>query len=414
MGGSKRPPSLSPKAAPWLAEDGVRAVFAALSAAGHEARVVGGAVRNALLQRPVSDIDFAATATPMETESACLRAGLRVIPTGVAHGTVTVIAGGRSFEVTTLREDVETDGRHAVVRFGRDWRRDAERRDFTMNALYAEADGRIFDPIGGLPDALARRVRFIGDARQRIREDYLRSLRFFRFHAQYGRGAIDRAGLDAALAERSGLRRLSAERVRAETFKLLAAPGAADAVEAMSEFGVLDAVLPGPVNLARLNRMAALDRRAPDPLRRLAALTLFAEEDAERLGARLRLSNREAKRLAAMARFMRFRGDEKAARRALYALGPELYADAIAMAQADAGDKSPRWRGLRGLPLRWTAPRPPVSGADLAPLGFHGPALGAALRRVEALWIEADFTADRAALLRAAARMAESKLPEEA
>ncbi|MBN9263737.1 MAG: CCA tRNA nucleotidyltransferase, partial [Hyphomicrobium sp.] len=229
--------------APWLERPETRAVLSALAAAGHEARIVGGTVRNALLGEPVTDVDIATTATPDETMAAARAAGLDAIPTGVSHGTVTIVAHHVPFEVTTLREDVETFGRHARVAFTADWAADARRRDFTINALYCDANGTISDPLGGLADLAARRVRFIGDARERIREDALRILRFFRFHARYSAEAIDAEGLAACAAERHLLAKLSAERVRAELLKLLDAPGAARAIAVMAAYGFIVEIL---------------------------------------------------------------------------------------------------------------------------------------------------------------------------
>ena len=231
--------------APWLREGPLARLLTVLDRDGEEARVVGGAVRNVLLDLPPGDIDVATTAVPDEVIRRAEAAHFKPVPTGIAHGTVTVVAEGRPFEVTTLREDVETFGRHATVRFGRDWKRDAERRDFTMNAFSLSADGTVHDYVGGLPDLKARRVRFIGDAATRIAEDYLRILRFFRFHAGYGEGAPDAAGLHAAIAARAGLDQLSRERVRMEIVKLLVAPRAAAALAVMSEAGLLGSVLGG-------------------------------------------------------------------------------------------------------------------------------------------------------------------------
>ena len=211
-------------AADWFLWPGTQAVFACLNRDGFESRVVGGAVRNALLGRPVNEVDFATTAKPDDVVRLAAQAGIKTVPTGIAHGTVTLIACGVPFEVTSLRRDVETDGRHATVAFGTDWAEDARRRDFTMNALYADAQGKVHDPLGGLNDLRAGRVRFVGDPAQRIREDYLRTLRFFRFSAGYARGAFDPEGIAAAIRERMGLLRLSRERVRTELLRILAAP----------------------------------------------------------------------------------------------------------------------------------------------------------------------------------------------
>src|SRR4051794_16288976 len=267
-------------------------LLAALDGAGEEARVVGGAVRNALLGRPVRDIDVATTATPEVVTARAREVGFRPVPTGIEHGTVTVVVEGAPFEVTTLREDIETDGRRAVVRFGRDFDADARRRDFTINALSLGRDGRLHDPVGGLADLAARRMRFIGDPAARIREDYLRTLRFFRFHAEYGEGDLDRAGLEAAIREREGLGVLSPERIRAELLKLLTARRGVALVEALADAGLLTRLTGGVGEIGRLGRAASHARDGePDALRRLAALAVTTREDAERLRERLRLSN---------------------------------------------------------------------------------------------------------------------------
>ena len=239
---SCEPPNLA--GADWLTRPQTRAVLAALAAKGFAARAVGGAVRNALLGRTVGDIDIATSARPEEVIAAARAAGLAAVPTGIDHGTVTVIADQVPYEVTTLRRDVATDGRHATVAFTDDWEADARRRDFTLNALYCDAEGQVFDPLGGYPDLVAQRVRFIGDAHERIREDYLRILRFFRFTAEYAAGPPDAAGLAACVSEREGLTRLSAERVRQELLRLLVAPRAAELVRAMQDYGILALVLP--------------------------------------------------------------------------------------------------------------------------------------------------------------------------
>jgi poly(A) polymerase len=294
-----RPTSLA--GAAWLLRPETQVVLGALASAGHDARIVGGAVRNALLGEPVTDIDIATTATPDEVTAAARAAGLGAVPTGLAHGTVTVIADGVPFEVTTLREDVETFGRHARVAFTADWAADARRRDFTINALYCDRDGNVSDPLGGLDDLAARRVRFIGDARERIREDALRILRFFRFNAQYAHDVPDPDGLAACAAERARLAHLSAERVRAELLKLLAAPGAAPAIAVMFTHGFIVDVLGRAPRIGLLERLVALDaaaQRTADPLLRLSVLAVAVDEDRDHLAARLRLSRAERDDLA--------------------------------------------------------------------------------------------------------------------
>jgi poly(A) polymerase len=402
----------------WLREGPVAQLLALLDREGEEARVVGGAVRNALLAEPVGDIDIATTATPDQVIARVEAAGFKAVPTGIEHGTVTVVAEGRPHEVTTLREDVETDGRRAKVAFGRDWRRDAERRDFTMNALSVTRDGTVHDYVGGWIDLQLRRVRFIGEPATRIAEDYLRILRFFRFHAAYGRGAPDPAGLAACMAARQHLERLSRERVRMEMFKLVVAAHAVPVLAVMSEAGLLLPVLGGVPLLASFANMTKIETAlelAPDPVRRLGALALFIVEDADRLRERLRLANAEHERLHAMADGWRRISAEKAeqdGRAALYRLGRERFTDRVLLAwtRSPAGVADTTWHELARLPERWTAPEFPLKAADFLNRSVaKGPALGAALRAAEEVWIAADFptdAADIAAIADAAARRA--------
>ena len=404
------PPALLKDAA-WLREGALARLLDVLGRDGEEARVVGGAVRNALLGEPIREFDIATTAVPQEVIRRATAAGFRPVPTGIEHGTITVVIGSRPFEVTTLREDVETFGRHASVRFGRDWRADAQRRDFTMNALSAGADGVVFDYVGGLADLNARRVRFIGDANKRIAEDYLRILRFFRFHAAYGHGLPDAAGLAACIAARAGLGQLSRERVRMELLKLLLARHATPALAAMAESGLLVPVLGGVPDLAGFQNMAKVETAAgvqADPVQRLGALGARIAEDAERLWQRLRLSNVEHERLASMAdSWWRISpADEKGARALLYRLGPERFVDRVllAWARSPATAHDPAWRALAALPGHWTAPVFPLKAADFIKRGVpQGPALGAALHEAEAAWIAADFPADPEAIAAIAA-----------
>jgi poly(A) polymerase len=394
---------------PWLREGPLARLLAVLDRDGEEARVVGGAVRNALLDLPPGDIDVATTAVPDEVIRRAEAARFKPVPTGLAHGTVTVVAEGRPFEVTTLREDVETFGRHATVRFGRDWKRDAERRDFTMNAFSLSADGTVHDYVGGLPDLKARRVRFIGDAATRIAEDYLRILRFFRFHAGYGEGAPDAAGLQAAITARTGLDQLSRERVRMEIVKLLVAPRATAALAVMSEAGLLGSVLGGVPLLPGFVRMSGIEAAlglGADAIRRLGALNVLIAEDAERLLSRLRLSNAEHERLAAMGTgWWRVSPamDEAAARELIYRIGPDAFAERalLAWARSDSKADDPAWRALATLPQRWTAPVFPLKAADFMARGIEkGPELGRALAAAEERWIAAGFPMDGTELRR--------------
>ncbi len=391
----------------WLSAGALPRLIAVLDRDGEQARVVGGAVRNALLDIPISEIDVATTAPPEEVVRRVQAAGFKAVPTGIKHGTITVVVNGHPFEVTTLREDVETYGRHAKVAFGRDWRTDAERRDFTMNALSASADGTIYDYVGGLADLAERRVRFIGDPQKRIAEDYLRILRFFRFHAAYGTSEHPYAeGLAACIAGRDGLDQLSRERVRMEVMKLVVAPHAVPTLIAMADAGLLLRVIGGVGYLGAFEMMAKVEDAiglAPDPARRLGALALAVIEDAERLWQRLRLTNHERERLASMAEdWWRVRpGNEQAARALLYRLGPEKFTDRVllAWAHASAGAQDRDWHAMASLPQRWSAPAFPLRAADFLARGLEkGPALGAAMAAAEAAWIEAGFPADDAAM----------------
>jgi poly(A) polymerase len=391
----------------WLSAQPLARLLATLNHDGEEARVVGGAVRNALFGQPPGDIDIATTAVPGEVIRRVEAQGFKPVPTGLDHGTVTVVADEVPFEVTTLREDVATDGRKAVVRFGRDWRADAERRDFTMNALSVSPDGLIHDYVGGLPDLKARRVRFIGDAGTRIAEDYLRILRFFRFHAAYAQGDPDADGLAASIRARGGLERLSRERVRMELIKLLVAGGAAPTLGVMTETGLLGDVLGGVPMVAGFARMTALEKMlglSPDPMRRLAALAVMTADDAERLWQRLRLTNVEHSRLASMAQaWWRITAscDEAQAQTLLYRLGSDRFIDRVLMAWARSGADTTdgSWHDLARLARRWTPPRFPLRAADLTRRGVpKGPRLGAALRAAEEAWIAAGFPAEPAAV----------------
>ena len=390
----------------WLKNDAIARLLVMLGRDGEEARVVGGAVRNALMGLPVNEIDVATTAEPNQVMHRAEAAGFKAIPTGVEHGTVTVVIDGRPFEVTTLRTDVETYGRKAKVMFGRDWQQDAERRDFTINALSASADGRVYDYVGGLADISARKVRFIGDPEKRIAEDYLRILRFFRFHAHYGSGAPDPAGLLACIRARSGIDALSRERVRAEMLKLSVGPHPAPTLAVMAECGILGTVLGGVAYLASFENVvkaeAAIGLEA-DAARRLGALGVWVMEDAERLSQRLRLSNAEVEQLLKIEYWWRVApaSGEHAARTLLYLLGPASFIDRVVVAwsRSAAGAADEAWRELATLPQRWTAPRFPLKAVDLINRGVpKGPLLGAALRVAEQAWIDADFTSDAAAI----------------
>ena len=390
--------------APWLRSGPAARVLALLNGGGEEARVIGGAVRNTLLKIPVADIDIATTALPAEVIRRARAAGIKSVPTGIDHGTVTLVVDAHPLEITTLREDTETFGRKAKVAFGRDWVRDAERRDFTINGLSVDAAGVVHDHVGGLGDIAARRVRFIGDPAARIAEDYLRILRFFRIHAAYGAGQPDRAGYLACIGARAGLASLSAERVRMEMLKLMVAGGAAGAVEAMAEGGLLLPVFGGVAYTGPFTMMIAAERLlglAPDPIRRLGALAVAVTEDARRVALRMRLSNAETKALDSMGhRWWRLAGmDEATARRRLYRLGEERYRDRLMLAWARAGGRADpaHWRELATLPKRWSAPKFPLKAADFIARGIaEGPLLGQVLALAEDGWLAADFPLDDA------------------
>lgn len=396
------------KPRPWMRDAATRRVMRALTAPDGEPRFVGGAVRDALLGRPPREIDIA---TPLAPEAVMRRlnaAGIRAVPTGIAHGTVTAATPKRIFEITTLRRDVETDGRHAKVAFGVDWVADAQRRDFTMNALSLDLHGRLYDHVGGLADLKAGRVRFVGDPATRIREDVLRLLRYYRFFAYYGKGAGDRAARAACRAAARLLATLSAERIAAEFLKLLAASDPLPALRMMQADGVLDAVLPGNAGLARLRRLVVLEREA-DSIRRLAALIA---RDAGTVADRFKLSGAQRERLEALLAkpATALDADRVAQRRALYHWGSTIYADRVLLAVA----ARPRPHGVRQL-LRlaqsWKSPRFPLRGRDLLAAGVApGPEVGALLAALEAWWIKGDFRATaaqcRAELRRRLARAA--------
>jgi poly(A) polymerase len=394
--------------APWLSGGALPRLLDVLDRDGEEARAVGGAVRNALLDMPTTEIDVATTALPDEVVKRVSAAGFKPVPTGIEHGTITVVIDKQPFEVTTLRKDIETDGRHATVAFGRDWKTDAERRDFTINALSVTRDGTVYDYAGGLDDLAARRVRFIGDPAKRIAEDYLRILRFFRFHAAYGGSDHPYAeGIAACIKARAGLDTLSRERVRMELMKLLVAPHAVPTLISMADTGLLLRLLGGVAYLGAFENMAkvaATSGLAADPVRRLGALAVATPEDAERLWQKLRLTNAEHERLASMGERWRAIAPDKgqhAARALLYRLKAERTTDRVLLAwarsQASANDAA--WRALAELPEHWTVPVFPLKAADFIARGIEkGPALGEALRAAEEAWIAAEFPQEQPAI----------------
>ena len=390
---------LDPKRHPWMTAPETRAVMAALGEGN--ARFVGGPVRNALLEKPVRDIDIATPLKPGEVVKRLEAAGLKAVPTGIEHGTITAVAKGKPFEITTLRRDVETDGRRAVVAFSDDWAEDAQRRDFTMNALYASADGEVFDTVGGVEDLKAQHVRFVGDPVTRIREDYLRILRLFRFHAWYGKGEIDSAALHASAAEKAGLAGLSAERVQKETLKLLEAEDPMPSLRAMAATGILGDVLPGALNLPRLERLIAIDTDnffEPDPVLRLAAL--LPADGAEALADKLKLSNAQRERLADLARAkekMVSYLSVREMRKLLYLLGSQRFKDRVFLKWAEDPKlaHTVQWLALLTHANIWQRPKFPLTGENVMAAGVpRGPLIGRILAEVEEWWIDSDFTED--------------------
>lgn len=386
---------------PWMNEAPVRTLLAALAAGGITARFVGGCVRDWVLGRPIADIDIAVDRPPEAVMKALEAADMKVVPTGLKHGTVTAIVKSHPYEITTLRRDVETDGRRAIVAFTDDWRADAERRDFTFNALYAEPDGTIHDYFDGRADLSAGRVRFIGDPERRIAEDRLRVLRFFRFHARYGRPPFDGPSFDACRRNAATVRGLSGERVHKELLRTLDAPGGADAFDAMLEAGVLDHWLPEYAGSAKLRALAAREEKA-DALRRLAAI-LPVDADAMAIGKRLKLSTQESVRLQLMLDPAN-EIDTTNLRASLYRLGTKLFID---RALLDApGD----WRAALALASTWTPPELPIGGNDALALGLKpGPKVGALIEAVERWWIAGDFAADRNACLAELKRLVDAQ-----
>lgn len=409
----------------WLARAETQEVLGLLEAAGHRAWAVGGCVRNAILGQPVADVDISTDAHPERVAELAAGAGLKCVPTGIGHGTVTVIAGHEPYEITTFRRDVETDGRRAVVAFADRIEEDAMRRDFTMNALYARRDGEVIDPLGsGVADALARRIRFVGEAGARIREDYLRILRFFRFFAWYGDGRPDPEGLRACARLKDGMVRLSAERVWAELKKLLAAPDPSRALLWMRQTGVLSLVLPESEKwgIDAVHALVAAGRDLgwrPDPLLRLEAIVPADPARMAALASRLKLSKAEAARLAAWAMTgpvapstgeaalakIAYRGDRQAVddrvRLGLAAARAKAGEDSGAL--AEAGGYLRLLRFLEG----WEKPVFPVKGSDLAALGMaSGPRMGETLSKLETEWVESGFRAGRDALLARAEELA--------
>lgn len=361
----------------WPSFTAARRIFDVLAQEGGEARFVGGCVRDAILNRPLGDMDMACTHPPEKTLALLEAAGIRVIPTGLAHGTVTALINGVTFEITTLREDVETDGRHAIVRYTDDWRADASRRDFTMNALSAGPDGEVHDYFGGVEDALAGHLRFIGDPDARIDEDALRILRFFRFFAHYGKAPYDAASLAACTAKAARIDNLSGERIQSEMLKLLSSPRAGEVIRTMQAHGILAHI---GLQAERIDALARLD----SPLLKLAAL--LHGKDTSSLAARWRLSNKDRDWLAHLARMdvetVRT-WDEAFAKKRLRKLGKLLFIAEVQLAGALNGQETP-WLDMA---QDWQIPTFPINGSMLKAKGIpQGKALGETLKKLEQEW----------------------------
>ena len=386
-------PSLADAA--WLGDPRLQKIMAVIAAEGEDVRVVGGAVRNALLGEPISDVDLATTLLPEDVMRVCKAAGLGAYPTGLAHGTITVVNKGQAFELTTLRRDVKTDGRHAVVAFTTDWREDALRRDFTINAMSCDSVGKIYDFTNGYQDILRKRIRFVGEAELRIKEDYLRILRFFRLHARYGKGLPSSAGLAACVKFKSGLKKISAERICQELLKLVVAPRAVDTLKIMATHGILKIIIP------HTDDWRALGRLPPDEILRLYVL---AKKPAA-LKERLRLSNDEADRLDALSKapILNPTVSEQSQRKLLYYMGAQSWTDAVTVAWARSSSPRTRksWNAVLNLPRVWPIPKFPVNGKDAIAAGLKpGPKMGATLRQLEDWWVARDFAPTRDELLR--------------
>jgi poly(A) polymerase len=395
-------PDLQRLPQPWMTEGPAARVMRALTAEGDQARFVGGCVRDALVGRAIRDIDIATPLSPERVTELLHKAGLKAVPTGIEHGTITAVADKTGIEVTTLRLDVETDGRRAKVAFTDDWQADAARRDLTINALSADASGNVHDYFGGLEDLASGRVRFVGDPTQRIMEDYLRLLRFFRFHADYATGDFDPAAVAAAQELAPNLRSLSGERLRQETLRLLAARRGVDVWGEMLSLGIVQHYLPWATSLDRLRWVAELEQRhglVPDPIRRLAALTMTGcgREVAETL----RLSRAEGERIIALsaARDPFDASGPQAVHRQIYAWGNDGARDRLLLDWLDRIDGASGAAAL-GIIDAWPRPRFPLKGADIVKMGVpESPRVGEVLDKVEGWWIEQDFAPDRAACL---------------
>ncbi len=394
----------------FVNDPGAQAILAALPSAS--TRFVGGCVRNALWGQPVADIDMATTLEPEAVNAALKAAGIKTVPTGIAHGTLTAVVKGKPYEITTLRRDVETDGRRAVIAYTEDWVEDAQRRDFTVNALYADADHKIYDPTGeGLADIEARRFRFVGDADARVKEDYLRILRLFRFVAWYGQDAtITKDALTACRENRAGLKTLSAERVWSELKKLLSARNPVRAMHILLQQDILETLLPEATNVDGLEQLVRLEMREgirPDPMLRLMAMMVREPLAAALLAKRLKMSNKEKERLKAWAsdaETLSHDMPERARLQAIYRSGKQTILDRVRLRAAGANQaiESAHWMVIADLAMGWTPPNFPIKGRDLKGAGVpSGPEMGKAMKALEQLWIRSGFSSEKLQLLAA-------------
>lgn len=404
------PTLLNPTEQAWMRTDAVSKLFKAFP--DNSLRFVGGCVRNALMGYVVSDVDLATPLVPDAVQELLKEAGFKSVPTGKAHGTITAVIDKMPFEITSLRKDVETDGRRAVVSYTTDWAEDAQRRDFTINALYADYEGQVFDPLGqGLENIESKKLRFIGQADDRIEEDYLRILRYFRFVASYmGDTKLDKTALDACRRGRAGLKKLSAERVWKEVKILLSTRNPERALQVMLTHDILETLLPEATNVDGVNRLVTLERREaikPDPLLRLMAMSAREPLQIMLLSARLKMSNEETKRLKNWvedATGLDPSASDREKRIAIYTAGRQVVIDRGRLRAAGEDDpiKSARWMSLVDLAMGWTQPEFPLSGKDLQKAGVeNGPDMGRKLDALKALWVRSGFSADKAKLLMA-------------
>jgi poly(A) polymerase len=408
MAANSIPPKKQLGPQPWLTSSATQKVLDALQAKGATVRFVGGCVRNALLAEPVNDIDIATPDEPENVIALLEDAGVKAIPTGIEHGTITAVWENETFEITTLRKDVETDGRRASVAFTTEWEEDAKRRDFTINAIYADAGGALFDPVGGLDDLAVRQVRFIGEPEERIKEDYLRILRFFRIHAWYGEGDLYEEGLSAVSGLKAGLSQLSAERVQVEILKLLGAASPLPVLRKMAAVGVLPIILPEAKQFDRFERLADIEGNqlfVSDPLRRLGALVDLDEEESLALAGRIRLSNVDKKRLVEMqtvdAKIVSYLSIREL-RKLLYRLGNTTFSDLMMLrwAEDQKASNGVQWRAMLAMADSWVRPEFPLEGREVMAAGVpEGPEVGRVMQEVEEWWIDSDFTDDRFSII---------------